>query len=138
MAYKYVTGVREVRDQFKKIKNGLDVPMRSTLQKAARPVVSTAKKNAPRESGILRKSLKLWRVPRMPKGSVTYLIGAAGKARFYAHLAEWGRMGHYKGSRFMTKTFDDQAPNVIERFTSLFPEELEKRIKYLAKKGKTL
>jgi len=138
MAYKYVSGVREVRENFKKIKNGLDVPMRTTLQKAARPVVSVAKKNAPKESGVLRKSLKMFRVPRLPSGYVEYKIGASGKARLYAHLAEWGRFGHYAGTRFMTRTFDSEAQPTIERFKALWPAELEKRIKYLATKGRTL
>lgn len=142
--YKHVTGVREVRDTFKKIKNGLDVPMRTTLQKAARPVLASARRNVPVESGRLKKSLKLWRVPKLPAGQVEYLIGPTRAARLYAHIVEWGKglaaNGTWisRGSRFMTRTFESEREGVVERFKAAWPAELQKRIAYLAKKGRSL
>jgi hypothetical protein len=132
---KNVTGVRETKAAFRQIKAGLDVPMRTSLRYAARPMLAEAKKTAPVDKGVLKRSVKLARIAKLPPGLVGYVIGIAGRARIYAHLAEWGVPGEYEGSRFMTRAFLSKRQEVLQRFAAHFPAQVEKRLHYLARKA---
>jgi hypothetical protein len=132
---KNVKGLRETKAAFKQIRAGLDVPMRASLRYAARPMWREAEKTAPFLEGVLKRSIKLVRIPKLPAGLVGYAIGITGKARFYGHLAEWGVPGKYDGSRFMTRAFLSQRDEVVQRFRQHLPGQIEKRLQYLAKKA---
>lgn len=76
--------------------------MRDALMKAARHVTAAAKRNAPRETGALRKSIRQKALTNPKKKLVTVLVGPSrgvtatasdGKLRRpanYAHLVEYG------------------------------------------------
>jgi HK97 gp10 family phage protein len=123
--------------------------MRGSLNKAVQVLVKAARKNAPEETGLLKKAIT--KDVRTKGHGMSAKIGADAKLsgvgpdgrtrtpQNYVHLVEYGfkhaKSGqHVPGARFIEKTSREHAPRVTEQFAA---EVGERIVKELAKgKGK--
>jgi HK97 gp10 family phage protein len=116
--------------------------MRGAMNKAGTVLLQAARKNAPKESGTLKKALTR---TVLSKGfNMTTIIGADatksgqgpdGRTRLpsnYVHLAEYGFQHvsgkHVPGSRFLEKARVEQGPKVSEKFTAEVGAGIEKEL----------
>ncbi len=136
-----VTGGRDVAKRLRQVVPGLAVPLNEASRKALAPMLRMARATAPKDNGLLRKSLIIKRARRSSKMRPVHLVGATGIAVHYAHLAEFGRApgadgsGGSEGSRFLTKAFDATAAQALKILGLELPAAIERRVQKLAAKG---
>ncbi len=129
-----VTGDRETARAFRQLAKFVSVPTNSASRFALRPMLAEAKRNAPKRSGLLKKSLGIKRDTRSPKLRPVHWIGPL--ARFkdvfrYAHLTNFGHLNRdgsvTVGTRWMDRAFEATKDEVVRRFGDRIGTELEKR-----------
>lgn len=128
--------------------------MRSAMNKAGTTLVKAARKNAPSDTGIMKKSLS--RTVRAKDYLMTAVIGADNavsgpnpgrnkpKHRIpshYVHLVEYGfqhwRTGeHVPGSRFLERTRAEQGPQVSRKFAEEVGAGIQKELAKGKRKGR--
>jgi len=150
-----ITNRPEVRQALSAIPDALkNRVMAKAVDKALAPVVKAARSNAPKRSGLLKKSMRK-KVKKYPSGVV---FGAAGPDRDtigtyngkkawpnkYAHLVERGTQGHEqpklhkftKGAKpawYLREAWYATKQAVVGIFTATVQTELEKEVN---KRGK--
>lgn len=135
------TGAKQTRDAFRKITSEFGPALNKVGRLAMRPMLAEARRNAPVDSGLTKRSLTIARVKGSPTMAPQHVVRVRGKAAGRSHFAEFGRApnaegkGGYAGSRFMTRAFEttkDQQQEIIRRE---WPQILAERIAYLKSKG---
>jgi len=122
--------------------------MRTALNKATTPMLRKAKALAPRESGLLRKSLKKKVITNTKTDSVTVMIGAdksvsgtyKGKARKpsrYIHLVELGHGGKNPAAPrpFLRPAYESTKNETVTIYKRELKAAIEKRTAKLTRKN---
>ena len=153
-------GAKELRRFFEEAPKLAKKGIRRAITKASTPVTRAAKKNAPRETGLLKKSITK-RIKSYPSGNVVAVIGASravsgtvtdmgsggnNKVRQhrkrvpanYIHLVEKGHGGPYtaKPHPFLNPALQQTAQQAHKIAEATLREVVEKEIARLAAKGK--
>ena len=120
-----VTGIKELDRQLRELDAKLaKTYVRKAMRKSLVPVKDQAKKNAPVDTGHLKKSIKIRAAKRSRKqfGAVVRAGNQTGNIRdeFYGGFMEWGyRMRNGKrrqGTRFMKNAAVEKRPAAIAIF----------------------
>jgi HK97 gp10 family phage protein len=94
--------------------------MRGALRAGMKPVAIDARANAPKDTGLMAKDLKI--STRASRGEITVKLKATGKHAHIAHFAEYGVKPHkigggmhpgYDGNPFMRPALDQNAAEVL-------------------------
>ena len=122
--------------------------MRTALNKATTPILRKAKALAPRESGLLRRSLKKKVITNTKTDAVTVMIGAdksvtgtyKGKTRKpsrYLHLVELGRGGPHPAAPrpFLRPAYESTKNEAVEIYKKELKGAIEKRTAKLTRKN---
>lgn len=157
MARRRVTGVDEARKALGELGRYVIVPANQASRYALRPTLAAAKANAPRDKGVLRKSLVIRQNPDAPGLKPRHLVGPSKSVKekgrypaWTAHLVEFGTAPHLvgnwwgklvmhpgiRGTRFLTKAFDATRDEVVRRFGQQIGPSIEARAAKLAKKAR--
>lgn len=134
--------------------------LRSAVSKGARIILKAAKRFAPKESGLLRKSLGVKVQVYRSTGKVVGIVGPRDDAKFrqrvtrrrgkwfpsevysrpakYAHLVELGHAGRAPAPPrpFLRPALATSQPQVKEAFARAIREGLEREAAKLLRKGK--
>jgi HK97 gp10 family phage protein len=138
-----VTGARSMFANMRKIMPGMQAPMNLASRKALAPLLSAAKRNAPVDEGDLKKSLAVKRDSRARKNQSRHVVGPRAdymgadgdRPVKYAHVVEFGSAdGSKKGTRFLTRAFEESSAEVMRRFGEEIGPALERQIEKIAKK----
>jgi HK97 gp10 family phage protein len=121
--------------------------MRTALNKATTPTLQKARRLAPRESGLLRKSLKKKVTTNTREDTVTVIIGSdksvsgtfKGEKRTparYAHLVEMGHGGPHSAAPhpFLRPAWESTKIEVQRIYKAELKGAIEKRTARLAKR----
>ncbi len=140
-----VTGHRSTATAFRRIVPGLKAPIGYASRKALQPMLKAARANAPVDSGDLKKSLAIKRDSRARKNVVRNVIGPRAdyvgkngdKPVKYSHVIEFGSAdGTVKGSRWLTRAFEESKDETIRIFREEIGPAIEKQAaKVAAKRG---
>lgn len=113
---------------------------RSTVQAVASEAAKKARSLAPKDEGILKKSIKGKRQkspPENPRSAVVVERGAGVKNDgWYWHFLEYGTERGGRAHRFMLRTAEDFNGRIEKIYTEKFAKQLLKKIAREAKKGK--
>lgn len=138
-----MSGAADIAAAFAAVGGNLATPMAAASRKALRPMLKQAKATAPVDSGDLKKSLTVKRSRRVPKGVVEHQVGPSkdyvgadgSKPIRYAHLTEFGKAdGSQKGTRWMSRAFEETKAETIEEFGKAMGPEIEKAAARRAKR----
>lgn len=128
-----VRGEKKIMRQLKKLPVKI---RRKVLRKASReamkPVLKAARNNAPKQSGALKKAIKLRALKRNRRGLVGVKV-AVGKDwfqgdQFYGAFQEFGYKG-IEGKHFVENAYDTHGEGAKRRFMDLVPKQIEKAMK---------
>jgi HK97 gp10 family phage protein len=145
-----VTGYRETIAAFRELARYVAIPANEASRYALAPTLAAAKANAPKRSGLLRRSLTIRRSTRGSKlkprhyvGPDNSVVGPKGEKPIkYAHIDEFGRApnkdgkGRVQGTRFLTRAYEETKELVVKRFGERMGPAIEARAAKLAKNGK--
>jgi HK97 gp10 family phage protein len=107
----------KISKDLQKIAKGVSEKERKRIYRAAaKPLIQQARANAPKDSGLLRRSIKELPIARRqdaiyvgPKLSKT----SKKKQPFYAHWIEYGKEG-FEGVRYMQRAYESTKLAVLE------------------------
>jgi hypothetical protein len=131
-----VTGAKDTARAFRELARYVATPSNEACRYALGPTLSEARKNAPKKTGELRRSLAIRRDPESPKSRPRFLVGPrrGSPAVRYAHLVEFFNDGPGKG--FFTAAFEATKDLVVRRFNERIGPAIEKRAAKLAAKAR--
>lgn len=84
--------------------------IRGALRQAANIVKKKARDNAPKESGLIRKQIKIKTMKRkVNRIGITVQLNATAEGEWYSQVVEWGRkkIRPFEGRRFLKRAFDE-------------------------------
>lgn len=91
--------------------------IRQALRKAAKPIQSAAKADAPTKTGRLRKAIKI-RAAKRKKGTIGINVAIADRdftgAKFYGAFENYGTSRGIEQRRFMNRAADSEGPRSAE------------------------
>ena len=138
-------GERELGRLLRELPKAARKGLRGAMNAAATPISKAAKKNAPRESGLLKRSIGK-RVKTYSSGTVAAVIGARrevsgeykGKKRVpanYAHLVEQGHGGPRpaQAHEFLKPAFDANVEKAIDIASDKLRDVVEREARKLGK-----
>lgn len=113
--------------------------VKSSLNFAATPISSAAKKNCPKRSGNLKKSIGKKRIDDYSNGIFQVRIGARTGPKFkgasrYAHLVEFGTV-HSAARPFLRPAFEQNKNEAVDRYKKKVAEGVNKQIRKNMVKG---
>lgn len=132
-----VTGIDKLDRKFKLLdaRVGKKV-VRQAMRQALKPVLAAARANAPEESGVLRRSIKIRAVKRRKKGVIGLEIRTDAKTMggdaFYAAFIELGTSDK-PAQPFLSPAYVEQGPEAVKQLEQLILEGLEREIRALGK-----
>jgi HK97 gp10 family phage protein len=137
-----ITGLKELQKRLATLPDRVQrKAMRPAVSAGATMIVRAQKSKAPRESGLLKKSIGKKIVTNKKTQSVTAVIGPRksvtgeykGKLRKpsrYAHLADKGFIDesgeHHPGNGFVTTSLDEAGGQALNAMTSKLGDGIEK------------
>jgi HK97 gp10 family phage protein len=107
----------KISKKLRDIAKGVDEKERKRIYRAAaKPLIQQAKANTPKDTGLLRKSIK--ELPIARRQDAIYVgpkISKTSKKQqpFYAHWIEYGKEG-YQGVRYMQRAYESTKLAVLE------------------------
>ena len=143
-----VTGMKEALSKLSQISEpkAVERRVRAALNAAAKPVLASAKSNAPVSTGTLKHALRA-RVAKKRNGQLSARIGAANQKfevtdtktgkkqvrnpRYYLHLVELGNYGR-KGKPFLSSALESNVSNCL----TIIRDSLAKSLRRLEKKAR--
>lgn len=155
MARSRVTGVRETSNALGDLGRYIIVPTNQASRYALQPTLRQAKANAPRDKGVLKKSLVVRQDPNAPRAKPRHVVGPSKSVKergrrpaWTAHLVEFGTAPHaqrgwfgrliwhpgIRGTRFLTRAFEATKDQVAKRFGEKIGPAIEARAAKIAKK----
>lgn len=145
MAKSRAYGAESMFANMRRIVPGLQAPLNLASRKALAPLLSAARRNVPVDEGDLKKSLAVKRDGRARKNTSRHVVGprsdyvAAGGAKpvKYAHISEFGKAdGSVKGTRWLTRAFEESKDEVLRRFETEIGPAMEKQIEKIAQRSR--
>jgi HK97 gp10 family phage protein len=144
-----VHGVRQTKLNLRELGQYVSTPANAAARKALRPTLAEAKSNAPKKSGLLRKSLTI-KKSRSQKARPKFRVGPDAategpngeKPIKYAHITEFGRApnkggkGGMKGTRWLTRAYESTRDGVSAIFGAEIGPAIEKHAARLAQKAR--
>lgn len=154
-----IQGLKELQQALKELPLEIQKrPLRSAVSAGAKVILDEAKRNAPIDTGNLRKALYRYRSRKQsPTGKETFLVGVRkGKAKYAntAYNRRKGRVGKtyqtqgeafywrflefgtskIQGKRFITNAFEDKKMDAANTIKSSLRIAIDKQAKKLARK----
>ncbi len=144
-----VSGHRELARNLRKLAKFVERPIAEAQRVSLKPLLARSKNNLrankSNKTGGLSRSMAI-RSPRATvKGKKRALVGATGKGRGKAHLAEFGTDPHWQpklakmhpGARakpFLTPAYEEERRAVIKNFGKILGPAMERQAARLNKK----
>lgn len=134
-----VTGMQELQDTLMNIapREARNL-MRATVQQVASNIAKDAKKNAPRDKGILQKAIKAKRKKSPPNSPASQvLVGTGKKERYDAYYWKFKEYGtvNMKATPFIGPAKQRAQQNMKQMLVTEFGKKLEKSLARQAKKA---
>lgn len=134
----YLTGDKQADRRLKAIEAKLAGKIvRQATRQALKPVHLAARRNAPKDSGQLRRSIKIRALPRSRSRVGARVTSGSGKSDFtgeayYGGFQEWGWVAgtnnrrRIKGKEFMGRAAKDKRQSAVTIYRGHIRRELER------------
>lgn len=123
--------VQRINKKLRKVANSLDLKERKKIYRAAaKPLIKQAKSNTPKDTGALRKSIKV--LPFARRQDAVYVgprvIKGKDNQPFYAYWIEYGKKG-YEGAAYMRRAYESTKELVLGLVQTGLSERYKKEIR---------
>ena len=115
-----VEGLTKTLGRIKTVRLAMSDVLDKSTKEGARKIQKAAKKKAPKDTGRLRKSIK---VKKMKKGAVGYFVKPYS---YIAHFHEYGTKKGIKPKHFMKESREEVLPEVQEDIMKKIGEVVDK------------
>lgn len=136
-----VRGAKRTANNMRALARSIQRPVSEASREALKPIQRQAKKNivanGSKKRGVLYRGIVI-RQKKRSRGSVETVVSAAGKARYIAHLVEFGTEPHFQPKRgvmhpgaepkeFLTPAYLDHEDRAIEIFGRVLGPAIERQ-----------
>lgn len=131
-----ITGIKEIDDKLRDLPAKVIKKLaKSGLREAMRPLLATAKRNAPRRTGALRKNIKLRVMTRLRNKKSAVGMRVSGGEDFkgetyYGGFQEFGWQPKGEGPKvppkhYMTNAYNHHKGEVVAKFREVMKDAIE-------------